>query len=348
MEELYCMKLPLKLNSDNDIYYNCRKCYSYDYFMNIITGGRGIGKTTSWCIQALIGCNKGNEFIYLRRYKPELQEFVNKDTLNNITDGVVYKGGKDGVTFIRENQILGYGITLATAQKYKSAQFPKVNLIIFDEAILSRGSMYRYLQDEVFTLLEFVSTVFRTRTNGRVVILGNNLDIFNPYFEYFEIPLFDGIYTNKERSIYCEMAKNSPKLLELEEKTGLYKLTKGTSYGDYHYDNKVLVSDKVNVMPKPDDARLLCRAVINGYTLNFYLFNDATTKDLCIYCEFKAKAIKDNISYTLIDGQRPNYAFVNEFRSKFRTFFTRKYDDGLFFFSSEKGGSIYQWIRQKI
>ena len=57
------MKLPLKLNSDNDIYYNCRKCYSYDYFMNIITGGRGIGKTTSWCIQALIGCKKGNEFI---------------------------------------------------------------------------------------------------------------------------------------------------------------------------------------------------------------------------------------------------------------------------------------------
>ena len=38
------MKLPLKLNNNNDIYYNCRKPYSFNCFIYIIDGGRGIGK----------------------------------------------------------------------------------------------------------------------------------------------------------------------------------------------------------------------------------------------------------------------------------------------------------------
>lgn len=342
------MKLPLKLNNENDIYYNVKKCCSYNYFMNIIVGGRGIGKTTSWCIQTLLECNKGYEFIYMRRYKPELQEFVSKDTLGKICDGIGYKGGKDGVEFFRENTKLGYGITLATANKYKSADFSKVKTIIFDEAVLPRGSMYRYLKDEMFMILEFISTVFRTRTDGRVVILGNNMDIFNPFFAYFDIPLFDTIYTNKERGIYCELAKNSPKLLEMEKKTGLYNLTKGTNYGDYHYDNKVLSSSNAKVINnKPNGARILCRTVINDYTLTYYLFNDINN-DLNIYCEFRNKKIKDNISYTLIEDNKINYTFVNEFRSKFRSFFARKYDDDKFYFDSEKGGQIYQWLRERV
>lgn len=347
MEERYYMKLHLKLNNNNDIYYNCNKCYSYNYFMNIIVGGRGIGKTTTFLIKALQNVAKGNEFIYLRRYKPELQEFVDKDKLGAIVDNVAYKGGKDGYTFIIEDTILGYGITLSTASKYKSSNFDKVNLIIFDEAVLPMGGMYRYLRDEMFTLLEFVSTVFRTRKDGKVIILGNNLDIFNPFFSYFNVPIFDNIWTDKARGIYCELPKNSPKLLEMEQETGLYNLTKGTQYGDYHYDNKVLANVKVNTIPKPDNVRLLTRAVMNGNTLNFYLFND-DKNDLCLYCEFKEKPYTDNKSYVLLDGQRPNYHYVIEFRSKFRSFFTRLYYDNRFYFNNERSASLYQWIKEKI
>lgn len=347
MEERYYMKLPLKLNNENNIYYNCAKCYSYNYFMNIIVGGRGIGKTTTFLIKGVQGANKGNEFIYLRRYKPELQEFVSKDTLNNITDNVGYKGGKEGYTFFVGDQTLGYGITLSTAGKLKSVAFPKVNLIIFDEAVLPTGGMYRYLKDEMFALFEFISTVFRTRTDGKVVILGNNLDVFNPFFAYFGIPMFDDIYTDKKRGIYCELPKNSPKLLELEQKTGLYNLTQGTAYGDYHYDNKILTNVKPNVIKKPDGARLLVRSVMNDMTLNYYLFNDGN-KRLCVYVEYRDRKINDNITYVLVDGQRPNYQYVNEFRKKFRAFFTRLYYDDRFYFSNERSASLYQWIKEKI
>lgn len=344
------MKLPLKLNNNNDIYYNCIKCYSYNYFMNIIIGGRGIGKTTSFLIQALQNVARDEEFIYLRRYKPELQEFVDKDKLNTITDGVGYKGGKEGYTFFVEKQVIGYGITLSTASKYKSTNFEKVSLIIFDEAILPIGSMYKYLRDEMFTLLEFISTVFRTRKNGKVIILGNNLDVFNPFFAYFAVPTFETIWTDKNRSIYCELPKNSPKLLEMEQETGLYKLTQGTNYGDYHYENKILSNVSTdNIIKKPLGSNLLCRAVMNGYTLNFYLFNGKDyDKQTCVFCEFREKTINDKVAYVLIDKQRPNYLYINEFRAKFRAFFTRLYYDDRFYFNNERSASLYQWIKEKI
>ena len=75
------MKLPLKLNNENDIYYNCTKAYSYNLFMHMIDGGRGIGKTTTFLIDGLHQVEKGFQFVYLRRYKSEVKEFVNKDSL---------------------------------------------------------------------------------------------------------------------------------------------------------------------------------------------------------------------------------------------------------------------------
>lgn len=337
------------MNNENDIYYNRSKCMSYNMYLNMIDSGRGIGKTTTFCIGALQDfANKGDEFIYLRRYEPEMKEFVEKNTLNNIVEEeIVTKGGKKGYTFFTGDETIGYGMLLSTAAKLKSVQFPKVKTIIFDEYILLPGGTYHYLKKEVINLLEFASTVFRTRKGGKIILLGNNLDLFNPYFEFFNIPMFDTIYTNKERGIYCEHAKHSPKLIEMEKETELYKLTKGTAYGDYHYDNKVLMINKVNITTKPKDARLLCRAVINGYTLNFYLFNDKNT-DLCVYCEFRNKVIKDNITYELLNNAMPNYWFISVWRKKFRPLFERKMSDNKFYFGDNRASNAYQWIKEKI
>ena len=341
------MKLPLKLTNENNIYYNCNKCYSYNYFYNAIIGGRGIGKTTTFLIKGIQNVAKGEQFIYLRRYKPELKKFVTKDTLNKITEGVVYKGdGAGGYNFIVGNQVIGYGMLLSTSISDKSVQYPDVTTIIFDEAILKRGSTYRYLDDEIFVFLEFVSTIVRRRKNCKVILLGNNTDIFNPYFAYWNVPLFDNVYVNKERGIYCEMAKDTPALRKLEEDSPFYKLVQGTAYGDYHYENKVLTKERVSTKIKPKNCKILCRAIMNGYTLNFYVYQeDNKTR---IYCEFREKIISDNISYLLLANNKPNYLYVDMFRKKFRSFLFRLYFNKRMDFNSEKAGELFSWITDKI
>lgn len=340
MGVLYYMKLNLKLDNNNDTYWSPIKCYSYNCFMNQITGGRGIGKTTGLLIQALRNCNKDEQFIYLRRYKPELKEFVDKKSLDKICDDIIYKGGENGYTFLYKDTILGYGIALATALKYKSADFSKVTMIIYDESILDRGSTYHYLKNEVVAFLEFVSTVVRTRTNVKVFILGNNADIFNPYNAYFNVPIYDNIYT-RGKALYCELAKNSPKLLELEKKTGLYELIKGTAYGDYHYENKVLVTNNYEIATKPSSARILCRAIINGTTLNFYTYND-DKRELNIFVEFVGKVIEGDITFYLFDSGKVNYEYFGRFRNRYRAVFARLRCNHRMKFDSDKAGEVYK------
>ena len=81
---------------NNDIYWNPTKCMSYDLFLNLLLGGRGIGKTTGLNIQRTTNYFKdGSQFIYLRRYKNEIKQFTKKNTLNQVFDGYMYKG--DGI-----------------------------------------------------------------------------------------------------------------------------------------------------------------------------------------------------------------------------------------------------------
>ena len=160
------MKLPLKLNSNNDIYWNTKKFNSYypDIWLDIAIGGRGIGKTTGAFIDVGNKFNKkGEEFIYLRRYKPELKKFIAKKSLDPVFGGVKYKANADMWTFSFEDSIIGYGIALSTSVDFKSVSFEKVTTIIYDEATLKRHSQKRYLTDEVTALLEFISSVVRTR-----------------------------------------------------------------------------------------------------------------------------------------------------------------------------------------
>lgn len=341
-------KLPLKLKF-NSKYYNCNKFYSYrDLFLAMIDGGRGIGKTTTFCLKGFINCNKGEEFIYLRRYKPEIKKFVTKDSFAPMLEGVIYQGdGTGGYTAIYEKRTLGYLIALSTARSYKSTDFSKVTLIIFDEAFVRQTASYRYLSDEVIQFLEFISTVIRTRKNVKVVMLGNNEDIFSPYHSYFNIPVFKDIYIDAEHKIYCEHAKNSKELLEDERQTGLFSLIKDTSYGSYHYDNELLGMENVNVIEKPKNAKLFIRLIINNQMLNIYTFTDVD-KDYKLYCEHKEKVIKDNIAYELVENNKYNYFNIDMYKKRFKDYIYRFYFHKRCTFSTQKGGAILAWVIENI
>lgn len=342
------MKLHLKLNNKDNKYWDMSKPLSYGAFLHEILGGRGIGKTTSALRYAFTKYNKtGEQFIYLRRYKTEIKTFVSKNSLNKIVDGTFFKGdGAGGYNVCCEDDIVGYCIPLSVTRSYKSTNFDRVTTIIYDEAIVARGGRYVYLPSEVTIFLEFISTVVRTRDNVKIFILGNNEDLFNPFNEYFNIPLFEGrIYHDKKRKIYIELAKNSPVLLEDEKKTSMYSLIEGTDYGKYHYENAILTNKKGEVISKPLNLSLYCRFVISKETLNLYTYNDKD--DIYIYVERKDKEIIDNYSLILYDKKGINYFWVNQYRSTVFQFVNRLYYTDRISYNDERAVNIFAYVMEE-
>ena len=141
------------------MYNDLSKVLSYNAFLNFIIGERGVGKTypsTKFTGKQFI--KKGYEFVYVRRYKTELSKSMSGfyDALNkNIALGkeedlkghtFYTKGNKMYI----DDKVAGYGMTLTTAQDYKSSNFPNVKYIIFDEFIIDKGVTDIFLKFNAF------------------------------------------------------------------------------------------------------------------------------------------------------------------------------------------------------
>lgn len=298
----------VKLTLDCKKYWNINKCLSYNKMFNVIMGGRGIGKTTQiiiWCLKQAI--ERGRKFIYLRRYIKECGQ--QKSLLAKYLDNVTFIGdGNGGGRYMYGDYVLGYLKCLAVSQDYKSVDFDDVDYIIYDEAILMAGQPKRYLKDEINVLLEFMSTVFRARTGYKVFIVGNNLDFFNPYCQYFNVEIFNRVYVGEE--MYIEYATNSAELLAVEEETPLYRLTKGTSYHEYHYNNAVFAPNTREIRALKENDSYKFGIKINTYTLRFYL----NSEDDSYVVDATKKKLDDNTIITLIEGGELNYFFLSQLK----------------------------------
>lgn len=328
-------------------YFNPARYYSYpDINTFILIGGRGIGKTTGIVKQALRRyAVSEEEFIYCRRYKTEISK--SKDLLSLVvTDPTSVKGVGNGIfQYTYDKKRLGYGAALSMQQSYKSGMdFSKVTTFIYDEALIEAGGSMRYLKNEINDLLEFVSTMARSRTNYRVFILSNNVDLFNPYFAYFNLPKFDTSYMDKDRGLYAEIIPTKQALLNIEEKTPLYRLTKGTPYGDYHYSNEILTTSVGTIGDKPKKADLMCRIIYENFTINIY-----RTGILDIYVEFRDKAILDNMSFVMLQNNIPNYTDIKAYRmSDLYGIIRRCYDKGKVIYNHQKAVAIMAQFMEEV
>lgn len=84
---------------------------------------------------------------------------------------------------IKDNAPFAYGFALNTELRYKSASWEDIGFILFDEFITRQG----YLKNEADTLLSMISTIVRDSRGIPVVLCGNVLNRYNPYFEAFDI-----------------------------------------------------------------------------------------------------------------------------------------------------------------
>ena len=125
-------------------YYNGDTLLSHRKLYNWIIGHRGVGKTYYFkrlCIRKFL--KKGEQFVWVRRYKTELAEAKSKwlkDISNLFPDNKIFINGN--IIYV-DDKIAGYFIPLSVSSKYKSSSFPLVTSIVFDEFLIDK-STFKY------------------------------------------------------------------------------------------------------------------------------------------------------------------------------------------------------------
>ena len=268
---------------EKNIYYNLDKLLSYSQAMlYFVIGERGTGKSFSSKKAVLSNFLKtGEQFIYLRRYKTELDSALTTFWSDLQSNGYfedhslkVIKS-KMLTKFTCDGKVCGYGIPLSTANILKSTAFPEVKTIIFDEFILDGCSgTYRYLKNEVTMLLDVIETVGRLR-DIKVIFLGNALSITNPYFAYFnlDLPYNSEFRTFKDGLIVVNYIKNEA-YRDIKKKTKFGKLISDTAYGRYAIDNKMLRDNEHFIEKRPPDSKFYGVLIINGVYVGIWTANN--------------------------------------------------------------------------
>lgn len=239
------------------MYYDYTKILTYNAFINFLIGERGVGKTygaSKFVTSRFI--NKGEEFVYIRRYKSELQKAVPEffKALVNNNEFPDHELATKGNKFMIDGKVAGYSFSLSTAQSLKSTNFPKVKTIIFDEFIIEEGQNH-YIKNEVENFLGMVESISRMR-DVRIFMLANAVTITNPYFIYFDIslPYNTDIKTYKDGLILVQYMFNK-EYREAKAQTKFGKLTAGTEYSKYANENNFRLDNKNFIEKKTGSSR---------------------------------------------------------------------------------------------
>lgn len=217
-------------------YWNSENAIKSKAQYKMIIGERGNGKSYNMKHHVIENfLEKGEEFIYLRRYKEDIkntsvESYFSDVNIDKLTKGqyqsIIAWGGRiylsklvNGV--LKRSNCMGYYMGLSAWEHQKSSQYPNVTTLLFEEFTASHKLGYNvtYLANESEKLMQLVSTIFRNRI-GCVYLIGNTVDRTCPYFFEWELNFIpkmkDGESTevtipiddNKVVTIYVEKTAN--------------------------------------------------------------------------------------------------------------------------------------------
>jgi hypothetical protein len=259
------MVAPVKARKTHP-WYSFDRLLSYNAVFNFCAGGRGMGKTYDAKKRSVKkAIKRGEQFIYLRRYREEMQiarRTFFADFAHEFPDyDFRVLGWEAQMSHMSKREdkkrswdTIGYFIALSQAQNVKSGSFHKVTTIIFDEFIAEHGR--QYLKDEANAFLGFYSTVDRNQDKTIVLFCANSVTIMNPYFMYFEIRPDKLPELSKSHGGY--VACHFPEASEFKNsvyETRFGKFIQGTEFGDYAVENQFDDNGENLIDIKPSDAR---------------------------------------------------------------------------------------------
>ena len=230
-------------------WYDIRKVEYKLSAVNIIIGGRGIGKTYSALSFVL---EKQKPFIYLRNTDVQLKECItgfgnpfkrlNMDTGSDIffksekSHSLIYDGSRE------DGQPIGYGLALSTFENLRGVDLSDVVYVIFDEFIEKRSLTFR--QFECF--ISFYETVNRNRELlGEkplcCILLSNSQRLSNPILAgYGIIPTIENMIRTGQKEyrkpgMYLSLPSSA--VSDLKKNTANYALINGTKIADEALNN---------------------------------------------------------------------------------------------------------------
>jgi hypothetical protein len=254
---------------DKSLYYDPNKLLSYNRILNFVIGARGIGKSYGWKVHPIRRFLKhGKQFIYVRRYKPELKKVpFYFDDVKQEFPGVEFK--VKGRELFINGKIAGWAIPLSTWQSEKSNAYPNVETIIFDEFIREKDNS-GYIPNEVPALLNLMDTVFRSREDVKCVCLSNAVSVVNPYFLYFDLVPNIKKRFNAYKSIVIEIP-DSKDFSEQRRKTKFGSLIDGTEYGDMSLDNEFVNDSSVFIERRSKESKHSFSVIYKGMTMGVWV-----------------------------------------------------------------------------
>lgn len=271
------------------MFYDWEKTLSYDADVTMVVGARGIGKTYGLRKQFIRDWLKdGSRFVEATRFKNELSG-VSDGYFNRVgkefpelafkTDARYAYVSKDKDKDKRIWHIIGYFVALSSEQSYKKRTFDKVRRLVLDEAVLDRTDRYHtYLPNEYQKLANMIDTVSRERADTeclrpRAYLLGNALDLANPYFAAYRIPtkMQFGYSWHKGKTCLLHYVQDAEYATEKVAGTVAGRMLAGTEAGDVAAGNLFIRDTEEFVKPKPRSAEYRFGIVLNGRRFGIWL-----------------------------------------------------------------------------
>lgn len=316
-------------------YWDIKPILSKGADYNIVFGERSNGKsygTLEYAVEQYV--NAGREIAYLRRWKEDItgrradavfSALVDSGAILRITQGkysnVSYYAGRWYLSnydqtlnkFIKAPEPFAYAFALSDMEHDKSAAYPRIGTIIFDE-FLSRKS---YLQDEFVIFLNVLSTIIRQRDDVKIFLLGNTVNRYCPYFEEFGLKHVADMEQGK-----IDVYSYGKKGLKIAvEYCGAKQQGAKPSDKYFTFDNPKLRmithgSWELAIYPHlPDGVKIKPKEILFSF---FILFNDniiqgdvvQQAESLFLYLHRKTTPLKDknnDLIYSLHDDPRPNH-----------------------------------------
>lgn len=350
-------------------YYTLKNILSKDADYNIIIGERSNGKTYAalkYCIEQYY--KSGKQFAYIRRWKDDIigkraenvftaiiqNNEIAKITDNNFTN-IIYKSGKyflanydnDHKKFVSDVKPICYNFALSDMEHDKSASYPEIFNIIFDEFITRKY----YLKDEFILFMNVLSTIIRDRQIDRIFMLGNTVNKYNPYFLEFGIK-----NTIQQGTIDIYESKDNGARIAVEYCDTLQKQKTSNKYFSFQNDKLNMITRgkwEFDIYPHLPAGTKLKE---NQTVFSFYVIFDnhiirgnviETGNESFIYFHNHTTSIKDNeIIFTMKDNIKPNY-FRNiiDTNNKICARITKYFKlNKVFYQSNEIGESIKNYI----
>ena len=293
------------------IWYNGDKILSRNKLFNFVIGHRGVGKSYFFKRLAIRKFIKtGKQFVWLRRYKTEVQKARSKWFDDIKSEFPNHKLEIKGNTILVDGKIAGWFLTLSISSSFKSVPFPNVSLIVFDEFLIDK-STFRYLKDEVFIFLDLYETIARKRNDVIAVFIGNAISFVNPYFLFFGIQQTGKEFFDLEE--VCVQHYENELFIESKKQTRFGKLIRDTEYESYAVENNYVQDSKYFIENRSKTSVFRCAFFYKKKYLGCWL--DADKGRIYVSNEYEKQS--SHIYTIQCEDHRPNMLMLKGLNSTF-------------------------------